>query len=186
MLGAHPVLGLPFPFAGSRLSVPAWVNAFHFIWNPFVLMGVLLCTASAAKGRDAKGLGLVLLPLALPSARLAPLSDGHLLLLERRRRSRLDGLHPSEEAGENHPSSRRCGHSAVDGHGVVLSHAALLVLLVAATGAGGIATDPGATGWRQGPAGGLRPARVGGASRVANGVVGSGGTTMNRGDACEW
>ncbi len=65
MIGAHPVLELPFPFAGSRLPVPGWVNAWHFTWCPVVLVGVILCAGAGLQRVDPARLGLVLVPLAL-------------------------------------------------------------------------------------------------------------------------
>lgn len=65
MFGAHAVLGLPFPFAGSRLPVPVLVNAWHFAWCPLLLSGVLMCTVSGIRRLDPTRLGVVLIPLAL-------------------------------------------------------------------------------------------------------------------------
>ena len=65
LFGAHPVLGLPFPFSGSHYGNSVYSNWANYLWTFVMLLGVLIAAVIAFHRHNVHLAHVVLVPLAL-------------------------------------------------------------------------------------------------------------------------
>ena len=67
MLGTHPCLRLPWPFAGHRVDsiAPRPLRGFSLLWHPALFLGVFMACARVLIRRDIRLLHTLALPMAL-------------------------------------------------------------------------------------------------------------------------
>lgn len=65
MLGVHPVLGLPFPFAGCHYGSSWASNWANYLWTATMFLGVLMASVQGLLRWDVRLLHTIVLPLAL-------------------------------------------------------------------------------------------------------------------------
>ena len=65
MLGVHPALEIPFPFAGCQVSSSAWINWLNYLWTLAMCIGLFVAFLSAARERDIRLLYVLAVPFAL-------------------------------------------------------------------------------------------------------------------------